>query len=108
MKKVKKNAQSRRTFPTLAFSNLNLVIKNLDKNNVEYSFNKSEKIITVQEPGLNYIELTNSELSTNLSIKKHNIFCEILSIASVRELLEGAWRSGAEKIVAGPARKGGA
>ena len=69
----KKNAQSRRTFPTLAFSNLNLVIKNLDKNNIEYSFNKSEKIITVQEPGLNYIELTNSELSTNLSTKKHNV-----------------------------------
>ena len=69
----KKNGQSRRTFPTLALSDLNLVIKNLDNNDIDYSYNKSEKIITFQEPGLNYIELTNSEPSRNLNTNKHNV-----------------------------------
>jgi len=103
----KKNGQSRRTFPTLALSDLNLVIKNLDNNDIDYSYNKSEKIITFQEPGLNYIELTNSEPSRNLNTKKHNVLWNFhhinlecydvrLSVNFFKKILkmkEGKWKA---------------
>ena len=103
----KKNGQSRRTFPTLALSDLNFVIKNLDNNDIDYSYNKSEKIITFQEPGLNYIELTNSEPSRNLNTKKHNVLWNFhhinlecydvrLSVNFFKKILkmkEGKWKA---------------
>ena len=64
--------QSRRTFPTIALNELDLITKDLDKNNINYSFNKSRHSIMLQEPGLNYIELVEKDQTTQLPQKDFN------------------------------------
>ena len=64
--------QSRRTYPTLAISNLDLIIKKLDEDRIAYSINKLNNSIIVQETGLNYIELINLETPMKLSKRKEN------------------------------------
>ena len=63
--------QSRRTYPTLSISNLDLIIKKLDEDGIAYSNNKLNNSIIIQEPGLNYLELIN--LDTKIKSKKQNI-----------------------------------
>ena len=64
-------SQSRRTYPTLSISNLDLIIKKLDEDGIAYSNNKLNNSIIIQEPGLNYLELIN--LDTKIKSKKRNI-----------------------------------
>ena len=64
--------QSRKTFPTLAFNDLDLIVKGLEKDNINYSFNEHNKSIILQEPGLNYIELINLENSKKLLKRQEN------------------------------------
>ena len=58
--------QSRRTFPTLAFNNLDLIVKDLEGDGINFSLNKHNKSIILQEPGLNYIELISEIISLNI------------------------------------------
>jgi hypothetical protein len=64
-------SQSRRTYPTLSISNLDLIIKKLDEDGIAYSNNKLNNSIIIQEPGLNYIELIN--LDTKIKSNERNI-----------------------------------
>ena len=53
------SSQSRRTFPSLALNNLDLIVKSLKDDGINYSINKHDQSIIIQEPGLNFIELIN-------------------------------------------------
>jgi hypothetical protein len=65
-------SQSRRTFPTLAFNNLDLILKSLKNDGINYSINEHDKSIIIQEPGLNFIELINLETSKKISYREEN------------------------------------
>src|SRR6056300_867651 len=52
------NLQSRRTYPTIALRGLDVVKNTLIEEGVSYLDNKKKNSIIVQEPGLNYVELT--------------------------------------------------
>jgi hypothetical protein len=65
-------SQSRRTFPTLAIKDLDLIVKSLKNDGINYSINEYNKSIIIQEPGLNFIELINLETSKKLSNRKDN------------------------------------
>ena len=66
------SSQSRRTFPTLALNNLDLIVKSLKDDGINYSINEHDKSIIIQEPGLNFIELINLETSKKVSNKEEN------------------------------------
>ena len=99
--------QSRRTFPTIALNELDLITKDLDKNNINYSFNKSRHSIMLQEPGLNYIELVEKDQTTQLPQKDfnyiwnfHHINLECYDVRSSANFIsqylkmkEGTWKA---------------
>ncbi|MDA9973259.1 hypothetical protein N9E51_00205 [Alphaproteobacteria bacterium] len=65
-------SQSRRTYPTLAINDFDLIIKGLKKDDINYCINEYNKSIIIQEPGLNYIELINLETSKKHSNREEN------------------------------------
>ena len=99
--------QSRRTFPTLAFNNLDLIVKNLEGDGINFSLNKHNKSIILQEPGLNYIELISLDTSKKPSqrIEKntwnfHHINLECYDVRSSANFIsqylkmkEGTWKA---------------
>jgi catechol 2,3-dioxygenase-like lactoylglutathione lyase family enzyme len=101
------SSQSRRTFPTLAINNLDLIVKSLKDDGINYSINKHDQSIIIQEPGLNFIELINLETSKKISNKEennkwnfHHINLECYDVRSsvnfvsqYLKMKEGAWKA---------------
>ena len=99
--------QSRRTFPTLAFNNLDLIVKDLEGDGINFSVNKHNKSIILQEPGLNYIELISLDTSKKPSQRKekntwnfHHINLECYDVRSSANFIsqylkmkEGTWKA---------------
>ena len=99
--------QSRRAFPTLALKDLNLIVKSLKDDGINYSMNERDKSIIIQEPGLNFIELINLETSKKFSKREknnkwnfHHINLECYDVRSsvnfvsqYLKMKEGAWKA---------------
>ena len=63
--------QSRRTYPTIALAEFNTLKTKLVEEGIPYQDNKEKNSIIIQEPCLNYIELT--ELESNITTQNDKI-----------------------------------
>ena len=102
--------QSRRTYASLALRNLDLIINKISEEGISYFANKTRNSITLQEPGLNYIELCdlNTKIKSNSSIMNntwnfHHINLECYDVRSsvnfIKKYLkikEGVWKAPVE------------
>jgi catechol 2,3-dioxygenase-like lactoylglutathione lyase family enzyme len=102
--------QSRRTYPTIALQGFDVLKNTLIEEGISYLDNKKKNSITIQEPGLNYIELT--DLKTDIKSHKidkkskwnfHHINLECYDVrASVNfikkyfKIQEGSWKAPVE------------
>jgi hypothetical protein len=100
-------SQSRRTFPTLALNDLDLIVKALKEDDIKYSVNGHAKSILIQEPGFNYIELINLETFKKLSeqeennkwnfhhinLECYNVRSSVNFVTQYLKMKEGSWKA---------------
>ena len=102
--------QSRRTYPTLALSSYDSLKNILIEEGITYLDNKKKNSIIIQEPGLNYIELSdiktdiifnNNDIESKWNFHHINLECydvraSVNFIKKYLKIKEGSWKAPAE------------